>query len=169
MTKHLGMPIGYKKIDLDEIQSLELREISEHKVRQAFDLVGSPVLVEDVSLTINSLGKLPGPLVKWFLQEIGNEGLCRLADLGGDRSGSVAISYAYFDGKTLKFFDGQEEGTIARSPRGDSGFGWNEIFIPNNSQKTYAEMDEAETANYSLRSPVLPKIKKFLAELDKIN
>lgn len=49
----------HEKIDLDEIQSLDLREIVEHKVRQAFEKTGKPVLVEDTSLRFEALGNLP--------------------------------------------------------------------------------------------------------------
>jgi len=45
----------HEKIDLEEIQSLDLREIVEHKVRQAYDVVKKPVLVEDTSLRFTAL------------------------------------------------------------------------------------------------------------------
>jgi len=61
------------KIDLDELQSLDLRVIVEHKVRQAYEKVGGPVLVEDVSLEFLALGRIPGPFIKFFEQEIGLE------------------------------------------------------------------------------------------------
>jgi inosine/xanthosine triphosphate pyrophosphatase family protein len=48
LAKYLGLSIEHEKIDLDEIQSLDLREIVEHKVKQAYAKVGKPVLVEDV-------------------------------------------------------------------------------------------------------------------------
>ena len=167
LQKHLSRKIDHLALDLDEIQSLDLREIAEHKVRQAYKHVKGAVLVEDVSLTINTMGKLPGPFIKWFVNELGNDGICKLAGLYEDREAKVAIVYAYFDGKILKFFEGSEKGTIAQQPRGTGGFGWNPIFIPADSNKTYAEMDEEETAQFSLRSPVIPKIRQFLDELDK--
>ncbi len=39
LAKYLGFPIEHQKIDLDEIQSLDLREIVEHKVKQAYEKV----------------------------------------------------------------------------------------------------------------------------------
>ena len=53
------MEVLHEKIDLDEIQSLDLREIVEHKVRQAYEKIKKPVLVEDTSLRFEALGKLP--------------------------------------------------------------------------------------------------------------
>lgn len=166
LRKHLGVDVGHVALDLDEIQSLDLRKITEHKARQAYAQIKSPVLVEDVSLTILAMGRLPGPLIKWFMKELDNEGLCRLADFYEDRTAEVSIVYAYCDGDRVEFFEGREEGSIAKQPRGRRGFGWNPVFIPKNSPKTYAEMDEDETAKFSLRSPVIPLIKDFLNSLD---
>ncbi len=59
LSKYLSFPILHEKIKLDEIQSTDLREIVEHKVRQAYDRMKSPVLVEDVSLVFEEFGKLP--------------------------------------------------------------------------------------------------------------
>ena len=39
LARYLGFPIEHQKIDLDEIQSLDLREIVEHKVKQAYEKV----------------------------------------------------------------------------------------------------------------------------------
>lgn len=169
LAKYLGHPIDHKKIDLDEPQSLELREIAEHKARQAYEQVGSPVLVEDVSFSLESLGgRLPGPFVKWFIQEMDLEGLCRLADLSESRQAATAICYVYFDGKQPVFFEGEMKGTVPVHPVGKDGFGWNSVFIPEGLSKTNAQMNEEETGKYSLRTvTVFPKLREFLATLDK--
>lgn len=59
LREYLNFPLMHQKIDLDEIQSLDLYEIVEHKVRQAYNIIQSPVLVEDVSLEFSALGRLP--------------------------------------------------------------------------------------------------------------
>ena len=59
LRKYLGIPLEHRKIDLDEIQSLDLREIVEHKVKQVYESIRSPVLVEDVSLVFEDWGNLP--------------------------------------------------------------------------------------------------------------
>jgi inosine/xanthosine triphosphate pyrophosphatase family protein len=59
LAQYLGIEVQHEKLDLDEIQSLDLREVVEHKVRQAYEMVKKPVLVEDTSLTFVALGKLP--------------------------------------------------------------------------------------------------------------
>ncbi len=56
MARYLGFPIAHQKIELDEIQSIHLRDVVEHKVRQAYDIVRKPVIVDDVSLEFHALG-----------------------------------------------------------------------------------------------------------------
>lgn len=86
LSGHLEFPVEHKKLDIPEVQSLDLKEIAEYKAREAYQQVQRPVLVEDTSLIFNALGNLPGPLIKWFLEELDNEGLCRLLDNYRDRS-----------------------------------------------------------------------------------
>ncbi|HEU5004522.1 MAG TPA: non-canonical purine NTP pyrophosphatase [Candidatus Saccharimonadales bacterium] len=169
MAKYLDHPIDHQKLDLDELQSLNSREIVEHKVRQAYEKIGKPVLVEDISFTMDCLGgKLPGPFIKWFIETMGFEEICRLCDGTGQRGATTSVCFAYFDGERLEFFEGSLRGSIPDHPRGDDGFGFNGIFIPEGQDKTNAEMNEEETAKYSLRtSTVYPQIKKFLSEVDK--
>jgi non-canonical purine NTP pyrophosphatase (RdgB/HAM1 family) len=159
--QYLGFPLEHRKIDLPEIQSLDSAEITVQKARYAFKLVRGPVIVEDVSLVFHALGKLPGPFIKWFESELGHEGLCRLLD-GKDRSATNTVTYTYFDGKVLKTFAASVEGTIAEHPRGDNGFGWDNILVPEGHTKTRAEMDSAEYESVQARKLVLEELKAFL-------
>lgn len=70
MRKLLMMPIEHIRLDLDEIQSLDLREVVEHKVRQAYDIIRKPVIVDDVSFEFCILGRIPGTFVKHFVAEL---------------------------------------------------------------------------------------------------
>jgi inosine triphosphate pyrophosphatase len=71
LTDYFHLSVYHLKLDLNEIQSLSLKEVVEDKARRAFEIVRSPVLVEDVSLTFTALKALPGPLIKWFLETLG--------------------------------------------------------------------------------------------------
>lgn len=167
LAKHIDHPIAHQKIDLDEIQSLNLNEIAEHKVRQAYNAVHSPVLVEDVSLVFESIGSLPGTFIKWFEIELGLERICKLVDSLESRKAIASVCFAYFDGQNIKFFNGELPGSISDKPKGSGGFGFDPIFIPDGSEKTLAQMDEEELEKKSLRTTtVYPQIKKFLSELD---
>lgn len=167
LAKYLGTELAHQKLELDEVQSLDIQTITKHKLLQAYDLIKKPVIVEDVGLTFQALsGQLPGPFIKWFLEVLGNDGICKLLDGYTDRSAIATVCFGFFDGQTIEFFQGSKSGTIADSPRGSSGYGWDEIFIPEGTQKTYAEMDEAELASNSLRTTtVYPELKHFIDKL----
>lgn len=162
LAKWLGLPIRHHKLDLDEIQSLDLDQIVEHKARQAYEILKTPVLVEDVALTFTAMGRLPGPFVKWFLQELGNDGLCKLASHLPHQRAQAEILYAIFDGQKMHKFPGIIDGEIAPQPRGDYGFGWNPIFIPMGSNQTYAEMNDDEVRPFSCRAQAIEKLRTFL-------
>ncbi|HEY5805788.1 MAG TPA: non-canonical purine NTP pyrophosphatase [Candidatus Saccharimonadales bacterium] len=159
----LGRPIKHHKLDLDELQSLDLRTVVAHKARQAYGIVGQPVLVEDVALTFTGMGRLPGTFVKWFLEEIGNEGLCRLADGLPHRKAVASVCYAMCDGgEEVYFFDGHVQGLVPAAPRGDKGWGWDPSFQPDGSDKTYGEMTETEVRPFNARARAVEKLKRYL-------
>lgn len=163
VNRILNTPIKHKSLDLSEIQSLDLKEIVTHKAKEAFRILQSPVLVEDVGLVFTALNKLPGPLIKWFLKELENEGLCRLLDGYPTREASGEVVYGLCDGETVHLFSGVAKGTIAMGPRGDRGFGWNPVFIPEGHTRTLAEMSDEEQDNLPMRKPALRKLEDFLA------
>ena len=166
LAKWLGQPIDHQKVDLPELQSLELREVVEHKVRAAYDIVQKPVLVEDVSLQFAQLGRLPGTFIKWFLQDVGVDGLITLASGFADRRATAGIMYAYYDGNELQLFEGKVPGSIATEARGENTFGkgWNSLFIPDGATKTYAEMTDDEVKPFNHRAQAIEKLQVFLHE-----
>lgn len=162
LSRHLDFPVTHLKLDLKEIQSLDLASIVEHKVKEAFKIVGSPVLVEDTSLTFSALGQLPGPLIKWFLASLGNEGLCRLLNGYDSRQALAEVRCAVYDGKELLTFLGSKKGSISNTPRGESGFGWDSIFIPDGQMKTWGEMTVDEQKATSMRRIALKRLETAL-------
>lgn len=162
LARHLDYPVVHQKIDLAEIQSLNLKEIIKHKAKEAYRRVKKPVLVEDVSLTFLALGKLPGPFVKWFLAELDNEGLCRILNDYDSRRALAEVCFGLYDGEKLHIFEGKMKGVIAKHPRGKRGFGWDPIFIPEGQSKTWGEMSRKEQKETSMRRTALKKLEEFL-------
>ncbi len=168
LKKWLGINLAHQKITLDELQSLDLREVAEHKARQAYVIVQKPVLVEDVALTFHGMGKLPGPLIKWFLEEMGTERLCEIGNTSEDKAATASIVYALFDGKEMQVFEADVHGSIPLEPRSLEGndwknsLSWNSVFIPDGSDKTYAEMTDEELKPFSHRAQAIEKLKLYL-------
>ena len=164
LERSLKLPVMHQKIDLIEVQSLDLYEIISHKAKEAYKILDSPVLVEDTSLEINALGKIPGPFIKWFLKEIGNEGICTMIHNFKSRDAVAKSVFGYYDGSVLKIFEGEIKGKISKVPKGKNGFGWDAIFIPKGSRKTRAEMSEQEQEKYSMRRIALSYLGEYLTK-----
>lgn len=65
------------------------------------------------------------------------------------------------DGKRY-LFEGKVEGTIATAPHGDSGFGYDPVFIPEGYEKTFAEMSLADKNAMSHRARAVQELTLFL-------
>jgi non-canonical purine NTP pyrophosphatase (RdgB/HAM1 family) len=161
LAKYLEYPITHYKVDLEEIQSLDLQEVLRHKVYQAYTVVQRPVLVEDVSLEFTALGKLPGTFIRWFLDELSPEGLCRLLD-GKERTAIARSMFGYFDGTEEQYFEGSLKGVIAEKPIGKDGYGWDNIFIPEGYEKTRAELNKEDYQTTYLKIRPIQELKTFL-------
>ncbi|HLJ65859.1 MAG TPA: non-canonical purine NTP pyrophosphatase [Chloroflexota bacterium] len=162
LDRYLGVPVRHRKLDLVEIQSLDLDTVVRAKAIEAYRQLGSPVLVEDTSLRFSALGRLPGPFVKWFLLELGTSGLCRLLDGYENRSALAEVQFAVYDGTAFRTFANAREGSITSSPRGEHGFGWDPIFIPRGEKRTWGEMTAEEQKATSLRRPALEQLAQAL-------
>lgn len=164
LAKYLDIPVEHRKIDLDEIQSLDLKQVVEHKVKQAYSLLQSPVLVEDVSLEFTALGRLPGTFIRFYVDEVPFETICRTLD-GMDRDSIARCVFGYYDGVNLKLLEGHLRGKIAKHPRGESGYGWDKIFIPEGYDITRAEMNELDDKKTYLQIKPFDKLKAYLEQL----
>lgn len=160
-SKYLGMEINHIDVDLDEIQSFDLNKIVEHKVKQAYEIIKKPVLVEDVSLQFDALGQLPGPFIKFFMQSLSLQGICDLLE-NKSKQAVASCVIGYYDGNELKLFEGRLKGSIVANPVGENGFGWDKIFIPEGYEITRAEMNEVDDSNTYLKIKRLDLVRKYI-------
>ncbi len=162
LSKYLGYPVDHFKLDLDEIQSMDLNEIVEHKVRQAYSIMKKPVIVEDVSLEFEALGGLPGPFIKFFVEKTPFNIICSMIPNWLTRKATARCVFWYFDGYNLELFDGKMNGEISKIPSGDDGYGWDKIFIPDWYSVTRASLDEENDQKTYLEIKPFSKLKKYL-------
>jgi len=163
----LGRELQHVKLDLDELQTTDLNELVEHKVRQAYEKVGSPVIVDDFGFGFKALNGLPGPFTKFFIgSPDGPEMMCRMVDSFGDRSSDLSSAIGYYDGVTLKVFVRSLEGSTAEHPRGSNGIDTDKIFIPAGYSQTRAELsDEEYDKVYTMVRPY-DELRNFLDAVD---
>lgn len=159
VERMLGQPLAREFIALEEIQAIALEPVVRHKAQQAHAALGRPVLVEDTGLAFAAWNGLPGALVKWFLVSLGVEGICRLLASEKNREATATTVFAHYDGKELRVFSGEVQGVISPTPRGSAGFGWDAIFQPLGSERTFAEMTPAEKDGFSMRRLALEQLR----------
>ena len=162
VNKILGRDLLRISLEIPEIQSLEVKDVIVDKAKKAYEMTKKSVLVEDTGLYINGLKGFPGALIKWALQTIGNDGICKLLHDQEDKSAYAETGLCIYDGKLLQTFYGRIDGTITDTPKGSTGFGWDTIFRPNGYEKTFAQMSEEEKNNISMRARAISKLKAYL-------
>lgn len=161
LEAHCGFTIPHVCIDLDEVQSLDLSYVSHKKAESAYAQVHSPVLVEDVAFECDAWEGLPGTFIKFFLAKMGIDGLCAALP-AHHREVTARCVYDYFDGITHTTFEGSMRGTVPETPRGEAGYGWDAMFIPDGYTITRALMTPEENMKTYLIIKPLEAVKLFL-------
>lgn len=136
-------------LSLPEIQSLDLEEVVEDKLKRAYEQLKTPVIVDDVSAGLDKFKGLPGTFIKFFNDTLGGDSLLQLAGQEGEKV-TVSCIAAYYDGTTMIFGKGTIRGTVV-APRGSNGFGFDAVIVPDGELRTMAEMSEEEKMQVSHR------------------
>jgi XTP/dITP diphosphohydrolase len=141
--------------------SPDIEKIIKHKAAIAYQFSQVPVIVEHGGLYIEYLRNYPGPLSKpmWDVLE---DNICDLIPANQSRKASAFSAVCYCDGRKRIFCIESTEGQIAQKGRGNNGFQWDYIFIPNGETRTYAEMSQTEKLNYSQAAKAYRALRKLL-------
>ncbi|MEZ0345714.1 MAG: XTP/dITP diphosphatase [Infirmifilum sp.] len=153
------VPVRVKKI---EIQSNNVEEIAA-KAAESLSPLDHPVAVEDSGLYIEALKGFPGPYSHYAYETIGIMGVLKLLEGVENRRALFvsAIAVKTPEGR-VEVFKGETEGKISFQARGEGGFGFDPIFLPAGSQKTFAEMSIEEKNEYSHRGKAARKLGEWL-------
>ena len=146
------------------------------KARHAADRSGEVALADDSGLSVAALDGAPGIFsARWagpdkdfaFAMRKVEE---RLEEIGSpnDDSGrrawfTSALAVAWPDGPAV-VVEGRVEGRLTFPPRGDRGFGYDPIFIPDGYDQTFGEMDPALKDSLSHRARAFEKLKAALID-----
>ena len=158
-------------IDIDIPEPYDtLEENASGKSRTIFEMTQSNCFSEDTGLEVNALNGEPGVKSARYAGDgrsfdANIEKL--LSNLAGkqDRSARfrAVISLLIEGSETL--FEGICEGRIIEEKRGEQGFGYDPVFIPAGSAKTFGEMSMEEKTRYSHRARATEKLVAFLTNL----
>jgi XTP/dITP diphosphohydrolase len=117
---------------------------------------GENCFSEDSGLEVDALGGEPGVHSARYAGEPASPAnnirklLRALADSSNRRARFVTVICLILQGREY-FFEGRCNGQILRTPSGDGGFGYDPVFQPDGSHKSFAEMNEAEKNIFSHR------------------
>ena len=163
-SRLIGIEIDHKKIDLEEIQTTDMKKLNEDKARRAYEITKRPVIVEDVGLFFDAWGGLPGPFIKFFVEQPnGLANICRMLDGFPTRRARTVVMTTYFDGTDFTHFEGGWHGEVAHSPRGNGGFGYDAIWcVDGYDGRTRAELTvEEDEESYRNARPLTEMIAFF--------
>ena len=162
-TNVIQKNLGYPEIQAEKLEDVAL--FGAQHVLQKFD---KPFILEDAGIFIDSLDGFPGVYSAYVFHTIGCRGILKLMENTGSKNrGAVFKSvYAYAEpGKKPELFVGKSIGRISPKEKGSNGFGYDPIFIPENSDKTFAEMSAEEKNILSHRGKSLDKFIDFFKNL----
>jgi len=132
---------------------------------------GLLALADDSGLEVESLGGAPGVFSARYAGDNATDDdrrellLSELAKTGSQNRMArfvAAVAIAKADGEILNVSEGICEGTLTFAPRGNGGFGYDPLFVPNGYDQTFAELPENIKNRISHRARALIQTSEFL-------
>jgi XTP/dITP diphosphohydrolase len=170
--------VSAKELGLPEPEETEdtFRGNAELKALAAANAAGEPALADDSGLACDGLSGAPGVYsARWAgpnkdfrlaMQKV-EDGLKAETTSEGevDRRASFVcvLALAWPDGH-VESFEGVVRGQLVWPPRGENGFGYDPIFVPEGETETFGEMPAAKKLPLTHRALAFAKLRAYLAE-----
>jgi XTP/dITP diphosphohydrolase len=140
------------------------------KATYVLDRYGLPCFADDTGLEVAVLNGAPGVYSARYAGEPKNEARNvekLLSQLHGqkDRRAQFTTIISLCLGKETHIFKGVIEGVITTNPKGLNGFGYDPIFQPDGSNKTFAELSLSQKNQLSHRARACTKLINYLEEI----
>ena len=144
------------------------------KARAAAEASGIVSLADDSGLSVDALDGRPGVYTadwaerQWFEGEPGRDWYMAMGKVEGmlaakgpdvprDAAFHCVLAIVWPDGEHA-VYEGTAPGTLTWPPRGELGFGYDPVFVPEGGAQTYAEIDPAEKHRISHRADAFAKL-----------
>jgi len=164
----VNIDLVQKDLGYPEIQADKLEDVAIFGVKHIKERFKEPFILEDAGLFIDALNGFPGVYSSYVFYTVGCNGVLKLLKGFNDdkRKACFRSVLAYMEpkGKPL-VFTGECHGKISMKILGDHGFGYDPIFIPDGSNKTFANMETEEKNRFSHRGKSLNKLIEFLKNI----
>jgi XTP/dITP diphosphohydrolase len=167
-----GFELVPRPADLPDVEETgtTLEDNARLKARALVDATGEAAVADDTGLEVDALGGAPGVYSSRYAGEGATYAdnvaklLSELGDAGDRRARFRTAAIALFpDGHEI-VATGDVEGTIATEVRGDGGFGYDPLFVPDEGDgRTFAEMTDAEKQALSHRGRAFRSLARKLS------
>lgn len=136
------------------------------KAQYCFEKTGKPSLGDDSGLVVDALDGRPGI---YSARYAGNHDFAKnmakvLEELEGEenRKAYFVTVMCLFDDSGVNYFEGRVYGNLTGEIRGEKGFGYDPVFIPNDHDITFAEMTAEDKNKISHRKQAIEKFLDFM-------
>tara|TARA_B100001029_G_scaffold174484_1_gene174646 strand:- start:721 stop:1275 length:555 start_codon:yes stop_codon:yes gene_type:complete len=150
-------------IDYPEIQSSSLEEVVDFGLTWLQEKTKPPFVIDDSGVFIDNFNGFPGVYTRYIYDTIGLKGV--LSQMEGVENRACTfrcvLGLVTESGEKQKFV-GECDGILINELRGDGGFGYDPIFIPEGFDKTFAELTSEEKNSISHRGIAMRKLIDFL-------
>ncbi|MFW5781406.1 MAG: RdgB/HAM1 family non-canonical purine NTP pyrophosphatase [Bacteroidota bacterium] len=159
------LDLGYRGDIPEDYDTLE--ENALQKAKFLFERFNIPCFADDTGLEVTALEMKPGVYSARYAgdHKSSRDNIIKLLkelETFDDRSARFRTVIAYLDDKQEKIFEGIVNGKIAHVQRGEEGFGYDPVFIPEGQNNSFAEMSPEEKNSISHRARAMQKFVNFL-------
>lgn len=149
-----------------EETGMTLEENAYLKAIHIYNLCQIPTVSDDTGLEIDTLGGAPGVYSARYAGEHGNDKANRdkvLHELNGveERAARFRTVICFHDGVRTLFAEGVCHGQILQQEKGDHGFGYDSIFLPDGASESFAEMPHDQKNSMSHRKKALDALRQI--------
>ncbi|MHA1474584.1 MAG: XTP/dITP diphosphatase [Promethearchaeota archaeon] len=154
--------------ELLETQADSLEEVALFKVNSVKNQVKIPYFIEDAGFFVDDVcNGFPGVYSSYVMKTIGYDGILKILGDSTSRKAHFESVIAYIDkDEKVHIFKGINYGKVSIESRGSSGFGFDPIFISDETPGiTFAELKLEEKNQISHRRRSLDKLIEFLKKI----
>ena len=182
-VRQILSPFGIEVFSLNDL-NLHPEDVEENapnyagnaliKAKSVQKLTNLPIIADDSGLEVEALDNKPGIHSARYASECGGhpnaiKNILDIVNKTGNRTARFVCDIIALNiEKEPLLFEGIANGQIADSPFGEGGFGYDPIFIPNESNKTFAELDQEIKNKLSHRGRALNKFIEYLLNKELI-
>ena len=171
-------PLGFEVVPLSEFPEIPdppetgntFEDNSLQKARFVFEITGLPTIADDSGLEVDALNGAPGVYSKRYTPEATADANNRklLRELTGKqrRSGRFVCALSLVTDKGERVVRGTVEGVIAESESGEQGFGYDPLFMPNDTPgRSMAQLPPEQKDAISHRGRALLSLPVMISEI----